>query len=323
MSASSGNYETLIKALVDPTRSYLRERVKDMGYPDDQLLPLIDRAVNRGVSEVKTEIALGRLNTEPRFLRATLEKAAYDYVVLVLSQTDKWTITREKIKSYNSVVVMGAGISFESGIPLTATLSDILRFCHSKSWGGLRSDLKKCLKFKKQFKDACDSKNPGIGHETIVYAFPNRIREIICLNWDNLLEKAAVKLARSLPKVNEDIETKGITKGFLWKFHGDVEAIKTDNKRGKGGWIFPDEGGYIFPSFKKYLKESGLRDDLFVLVIVGYSESDEKIVKEIIQALEKKPPRPVYRLSLDLDKIEEENYIVGPADFILPRILVS
>lgn len=122
-----------------------------------------------------------------------------------------------------------------------------------------------------------------------------------------------------MPKVNED--TKPVVgKRFLWKFHGDIEKITPGNIKGRGGWVFPDEGGYVFKYFHDYLSEHGLNESLFVVVFVGYSESDKNI-SEIISLLENKPRRPTFRIGLDLKHLHDKKYIVGPSDYILAKIL--
>ena len=120
-----------------------------------------------------------------------------------------------------------------------------------------------------------------------------------------------------LPKINEDDHV--TTKHNLWKFHGDVENIKSNNIPGKGGWIFPDENGYVFNSFLRYIETHGLKEMMFTLVIIGYGERESEISK-IIDLFEKMGKRPIYRIVLDLRYLNNEYYIVGPSDFILSRI---
>jgi hypothetical protein len=79
--------------------------------------------------------------------------------------------------------------------------------------------------------------------------------------------------------------------------------------------------GHIFDSFNSYTANpGGLNDTLFTIVIVGYSEQDKRI-SVIIQAFEKYPPRPTFRVGLNLEHLHEDRYIVGPAGFVLPKIL--
>jgi hypothetical protein len=245
---------------------------------------------------------------------------ARTYVFGVLSQTNKMNYLQELINSYESVFVVGAGLSFESKVPLAKHLYDLLAFCMAQDYRAIRDDDDKCYKFKFQFKSICDRKQTSISHKLISEYFPKKIKDIICLNWDNLIEKAALEQCKNITKINEGgLPTDSVN--YLWKFHGDVDNIKRNNIKGKGGWVFPDEKGYIFDSFISYANRSGgLNDTLFTLVILGYSEGDKNI-SDIIQTLEKDPPRPTFRVGLDLRHLHEDKYIVGPSDFVLPEIL--
>jgi hypothetical protein len=77
----------------------------------------------------------------------------------------------------------------------------------------------------------------------------------------------------------------------------------------------------VFNNFSKYVEEKGLLNSIFTFVIVGYSEKERNIYKKIIETFEKKPKRPTFRVGLDLKRLHDKNYIVGPADFVLKNIL--
>jgi hypothetical protein len=139
--------------------------------------------------------------------------------------------------------------------------------------------------------------------------------EVISLNWDDLLEKAAREEGKDINKQNED--TIVTTTRCLWKFHGDIMKITQDNTPGHGGWIFPDEQGYVFESFKKYIETTNLKDQLFTFLIVGYSEKEKTVYDDIINLLESNPPRPTYRISPDLKYLHQTSHIIGTAEFIL------
>ena len=122
----------------------------------------------------------------------------------LLSQTKAWQSCRERIKAYSSLFLIGAGLSYSSDMPLANILNDVLQFCGVSNWDELRGDSSKFLNFKKQFKTLCDRKSPSNGHKLIITNFPRYIYEIICLNWDDLFEKAANALAVSIKKQNVD-----------------------------------------------------------------------------------------------------------------------
>jgi len=219
----------------------------------------------------------------------------------------------------DSVFLVGAGISFESGMPLTDVLTSLLEFCGANDYETLRVDRDKRKKFQVEFKRICDRKSPGTSHKTLALNFPKHIFEIVCLNWDNLLERAFRQYEVNFSKLYRETVVSGGR--HLWKFHGDVENICEQKCKGKGGWVFPDEEGYVFPCFSKYLYESGLKNDFFTFVITGYSEKEKEIYEKIINAFENEPPRPTFRIGLDLSRLSEDNYIVGPSDFVLEKIL--
>lgn len=305
-----------LDAFDEPVKNFLDSELKELGFDPRELLPVIDIAIEeakRLVYEEKLPLL------PPSILKSRIEEHAYIYTYGVLTQSKKWKSALERIKSYHSVFLIGAGISFESGIPLTSVLNDLLKFCGAKNYEELREDDQKCLKFKLEFKKICDDKEPSTSHKLIALNFPKYILEIICLNWDNLIERAFRENNKLFSKVNEDNPVSN--KRFLWKFHGDVENIKSDNIKGKGGWVFPDEDGYVFNCFLKYIEESELKNSIFTFIIVGYSEKEKEVYEKIIECFERKPERPTFRIGLNLKRLHEENYIVGPSDFILKKIL--
>lgn len=85
--------------------------------------------------------------------------------------------------------------------------------------------------------------------------------------------------------------------------------------------MLPDEDGFVFDSFKEYIDRTQLRKELFCLIIIGYDEKEEVIHNQIISLLEKDPPRPTYRIGIDLKNLHKDNYIVATGGFILNKIL--
>ena len=301
----------------EPARHLLESHVKQMGHSPTQLTPLIYAAIEAA----KKLLADGPTFTSPRILLQTITSRALIYLSGVLSQNKKWRRCSERIKSFSSIFLTGAGFSYGSDMPLSSILGDVLTFCRVKDgeWGELRKDANKCLLFKTQFKVICDRRTPSVSHNLVIDNFPKYILEIISLNWDNFFEAAARSRGKNLNKENEDRPTTNLRN--LWKFHGDVENIKNDNVKGQGGWVFPDEEGYVFTSFGTYIDQTCLKDQLFTFVIVGYSENERVIYEKITALLETTPPRPTYRIGLDLKNLHDDNYIVGTSDFVLNKIL--
>jgi hypothetical protein len=298
-----------------PVRKFLEDQIENIGYSPPDISPIVDVAICAAKGLVHEE----EYFLPSQILRYKIGEHALNYVRGVLAQSKKLKNIHERLRSYGSIFLVGAGISFESGIPLVAILNDLLAFCEVKDFRELRKHNDKCQKFKSEFKKICDGKQPKHSHELIVLNFPEHIKEIICLNWDNLIEKNASMNKRDISKINEDNKVNGVH--HLWKFHGDIDNIEKDNKKGEGGWVFPDEKGHVFECFIKYVQAIGLTSSLFTFIIVGYSEKEEEICNRIIQCFEEIPPRPTYRIGLDLSRLREDNYIVGPSDYVLREIL--
>jgi hypothetical protein len=270
-------------------------------------------------------------------LKYTLKVELNAYIVKTfLNISRKSSEVQEKIKTWKSVFLIGAGTSYESGLPLTSTLNDLLKFVKAKNYQQLQNNQKKnnkCKKFKEEFKKICETSPIGVSHTIIAFNFPKYIKEIICFNWDNLIEKAFNKCNKEIEKINRDgieVKVKDIEQGgYLWKFHGDVED--PDYK-----WIFPNHRGRVFDNFKNYLQNNQyLQNSNFVFVIVGYSEREKNISNDVIKILENQAggtarigldPSKIDKivkieLGLELEHLHDQNYIFGPADFVLEHIL--
>lgn len=299
----------------EPVKRALESYVQGCGHSASQLEPIIDCSIDEAIeSNPDLDETLA-----PRILRQRIESKSKVYIDAVLSQTKSWRSCREHIRAFSSVLLIGAGVSYKSDMPLSRALKAILDFCRVAGWDELRKDSKRFLEFKRQFKEICDRKSPSNGHKLVIANFPQHIYEIICLNWDDLFERAARSINVPINKQNED--KPATSERYLWKFHGDVENIKEDNIKGQGGWVLPDEDGYVFDSFQQYLVQTRLKEKLFSFVIVGYSENEEAIYNQIVSLLENDPPRPTYRIGLDLKNLHKDSYIVGTAEFILDKIL--
>jgi hypothetical protein len=264
------------------------------------------------------------------FLRNKLEGELQIYIEATISNIkEKGNNIKDKIKNNKSVFLVGAGLSYGSGIPLTNELDDILKKVGAKNYKDLE-DNEKVRKFKEEFAKICDKASPGISHKLIARNFPKYIKEIICLNWDNLIEKAYFEEHnKEIEKIYKDgtevkVKVKDINEGgYLWKFHGDVDNQDHD-------WIFPNHEGRVFDNFKNYLKNNQfLQSGQFVFVIVGYSEKEKNIVDNVIKILENTKggttriglnPSKI-ELGLELEHLHDQNYIFGPADFVLEHIL--
>jgi hypothetical protein len=318
-----GVYDIYDIILREDLFSYLKRIIKRKA---KDFWSLIECTITEAKKVINTDPIYRTIPEEEEKIIKILKSRAQNYIKAVLEQfkvNGKVMIARENIKVYSSVFLVGAGLSYESDLPLAQILDSILKFVDAKDYEELQVNQKHNLKsknFKLVFEKICDIKaHPGRSHKLIARNFPKYIKEIFCLNWDNLIEKAFNKCNKKIEKINRDgigVIVKDINKGgYLWKFHGDVEDIYYD-------WIFPNHLGRVFDNFIDYYKRNEwLQDNLFVFVIVGYSEKEKNIVDNLIKLLEKRRKHVTYRIGLELKYLDNPNYIVGPSSLVLEHIL--
>lgn len=297
-----------------PVRQYLELTVRNIGHSPLELSPVIDAAV----TAAKQQLGDSWKTQNDTLIRKRIEGHAALYMDGVLGQSRVWRECQERIKAHNSLLLVGAGLSYDSDMPLANLLIDLLKFVGAPDWDTLRADPAKCIAFKNQFKAKYSHKVPSKSHELVILNFPQYILEIISLNWDDLLEQAAAVVGKNVNKQNEDHPVTATR--CLWKFHGDVANIKEDNTIGQGGWVFPGQQGYVFDSFRQYIQQTQLNNQLFTFLIVGYGEQESAIQDQIVTLLESNPPRPTYRIGLELKNLNQPTHIVGTCEFILSKI---
>jgi len=306
------NDEEYRNSIIKTMEEYVKEIKEDL----PSISPILDRIFDKAKSYPQAN-KRGMI-LKPALKLRFLQDNSMTFLRAILEQTTKFKNAKHRILVERAIFIIGAGISFESDAPMTSDLDDVLRFTGAGNYAELRSDPDKCYLFKKKFKDLVDRSSPGKSHELIMKNFPTNVIEIICLNWDNLIERAFGSSNKPLSKINKETSVDG--SNHLWKFHGDIEEFDNSNVKGKLGWVFPDEGGYVLNCFNDYMANSGLSSELFSLFIVGYSEKDEQ-VKDVIEALESNPPRPTYRIGMDIARLNDDFYLLGPSPFVLTRIL--
>ncbi len=209
----------------------------------------------------------------------------------------------QEIRTSDAVVLMGAGVSFTAGMPLAGHLSPLVwhaldsnpnvlhllcaEFGAARSsaksvvgddWKRLvcaferiRSDQAAYRAFKKSFCELNQSRaaTPSPAHTALARLIHSgRVIEVISLNWDTLLETAFHD------RFGFGINSQRVK---LWKPHGDCLYPDVD-------WVLPHEDGRVPVELLQRLTDLA-RVRPRVLLIVGYSERDAAVVKQIVAPL--------------------------------------
>lgn len=212
-----------------------------------------------------------------------------------------------EIRVNNAVVVVGAGISVEPGMPLCNQLApavwetvrsypeidkkfegvgstknrigeDFEKIKRAFSY--IEKDEEALTQFKRIFRNINDKIAivPEIHKNIARLVHENFFELVVSFNWDSLLEMAWSELYGTHINAN---------KQALIKPHGDV-------LNEKGSWVLPNSPGKVSPEEKSYINQLAAERPR-TLIIVGYSENDAKIVEELIKPFENR--WKVYRIS--------------------------
>lgn len=211
-----------------------------------------------------------------------------------------------EIRTYNAVVVLGAGASFEAGMPLAGQLpplvwhtldacstcreavADALGVAHGSgktvvgdSWNSLIVAFAKIAEdtdARKVFQEAFSAldreraSRASVVHTALARLMhAGHVESVISLNWDCLLESSFKRLFGV--GIN-DVQPQ------LWKPHGDASDPTKE-------WVLPNEPGKIDASLISAIQEK-VSERPRVLLIVGYSERDAEVVSRLIGPLSDK-----------------------------------
>lgn len=230
--------------------------------------------------------------------------------------------------NYKLLLIVGAGLSFESGLPLSAHLSYILRSMGYsvesqeqvvEAFNSIDSSDEADRIFKMKFKGVLEDGGitPTKAHEILVSQFENeKILEIICYNWDNLIEICHEDLTgRPIKKISSDADCRKEDGEFyhaLWKLHGDVERL--DDK-----WIYPGHDVPIPPCLSAYCTFlSNQHSATLIVISIGCSESD-KDVAALMDSLSRFCT--IFRIGMDMRLFQRHrDYLLAPASWIIPQL---
>jgi len=304
-------------------RRRLREEPSDFD-------PLIEYAIQYAVKEFRKELEDG--TAVLRLVEDTIYHYCVVYLRAIVGQYFKFKNLVEALRQFGAFFLVGAGVSFESELPIARHMGPLVfplltrlhpktdyadweSACTDPSSSLIRADCWKQIKdnpeildsFKLEFKRLSDGKDPVKSHELIVkYFIDGKILELICLNWDSLIEREYEKQTGiRISKISSD----GIVRPHsLWKLHGDVEDIH-------GNWILPHEEGQPFMSLVMHL--NSLTSPVFV--IIGYSEREIRISGDIISKVE--PLRQTFRIRPDINPLTAtERDIASSARYAMKKI---
>jgi hypothetical protein len=324
----------LVAALIEDAVVRLRptfhrevyESMKDY-FPEPTIEDLTDSIFVKSKYDTLKEL---NASNAPLLLEHYLHYKCSQYLERIYKQLFKYLIEdkiKSRVKESLILLIIGAGFSVAAGAPLTRHLDSLLMNLEVKGFEELVKSAKD-KEFKNRFIRSIES-NPEVfkvtvAHKKVADAFIcKKIIEIISLNWDNIIENESGK--KELRKINREGQTPIDEDGdgflhYLWKLNGDVEDVDYD-------WIFPDMQERIFKSFLEYTQN--LKKNVLLLLIIGYSERDEKgvagnsrLCKEVIEPLSK--VLKTYRIGMDLSLLDKyDDYIVAPAEVFVPFILDS
>jgi len=205
------------------------------------------------------------------------------------------------IRSYNAVVVVGAGMS-SYGFPMTRELPalvwqaidavpealETLRAAAGKersakdilntdpnllsvAWSLVRGYPPARDIFQRAFAQLDADREPSTAHLDLARLIrAGRVECVISFNWDTCLERSYQR-SYGIP----------IPDGVLFKPHGDATQ-PTDE------WVLPDEAGVVPEDV--LLRISDLSDRPRTLMVVGYSGSDEVVVEKLLTPLSSRWP---------------------------------
>ncbi|MFH0958824.1 MAG: hypothetical protein V1897_08995 [Pseudomonadota bacterium] len=212
----------------------------------------------------------------------------------------------DELRSYNGIAILGAGISCDAGIPLTMPLVPVVWQTLDEN-PGVRSIVAEALgiadgpakglflddwnRMKIAFDRIPRDRPARLTFQRIFIALNKKrttkaspahdalaklvhvgiIEYVISLNWDSLLEVAYSN--RYGTSINSNFTR-------FTKPHGDVYDPESD-------WTLPHESGSI-PNELVNRIESFVHERPRVLLVIGYSEQDDVVVKKLVKPLDER-----------------------------------
>ena len=226
-------------------------------------------------------------------------------------------LARNMLTAGGSIVVVGAGFSYDSYAPLMAdmegiacaTLDDLgvenprelYRTDEGEAWRIIGEGWKT---FQRHMSYLLLPKEPALQHFILSELFhPNVVTHIVSLNWDDLLEKAYLTTyGTEIPTSSEEGSD---SDHALWKIHGDV---RDPSQR----WVLPYEEGRVFKAVRRVVAGSHLP-----CTVLGYREQEAAVRDQLILPLQNRGG--VTRIRPDLTPAPPD-YLADTASVAMQRI---
>ncbi len=215
-------------------------------------------------------------------------------------------LCRKILTSNGSILIIGAGFSYDSYAPLLREMEGIA--CSSLYDLGVRNPRDLYRTEERQVWEHISSgwqifqnhmsfillpKEPCEQHLILAELFhAGYITHIVSFNWDDLVEKAYRKLYNEdIPKIiKEDIESEHA----LWKLHGDIE--NSDER-----WVLPFEEGRVFQALQRIIIRTTVP-----AISIGYREQEKVVREKLLNVLENRGG--VTRIRTDLSDNPPETF---------------
>ena len=323
----TNNYHYLQKPLKKKLKKYL---TKTLDLSIQEYIDILDFIVERSIDDAQN--TFGGAPMKDRILIDYIQNIQISYMRRILNEDVKYAEISRSLDHQYGIILVGAGVSFESGLPLTRHLAPIVweslkQIDDSVDWKVLCGDnildehWEKIANNEKAYEHFVQSfihlanrpdLQPSEAHKIICEFFQNNIfLEIICFNWDCLIEKTYRKLTGlNIEKVVSDSKESKLHN--LWKMNGDVENPKFP-------FVLPyGPGGPIFKSLISCLQNYDGAPFQFVLVVLGYSEREQTITEGLINVFQKN--RKKYSIRPDLNLDAPDDVIIGTASYAMRKI---
>jgi NAD-dependent SIR2 family protein deacetylase len=195
-------------------------------------------------------------------------------------------LCRNVLMHNGSIVLIGAGFSYDSYAPLLREMEGIAccvlydlgipnhrqlyQTNEREAWNHISKGWER---FQHHVASILRPKVPSEQHLILAELFnQGHVTHIVSFNWDDLVEKAYTQLyKRAIPLITRDNAT---SEHALWKLHGD---ISNPEER----WVLPFEDGRVFQALEQIVSTATCPT-----FVIGYREQERVVREKLITVLE-------------------------------------